>query len=109
MAKKVYLPRELPALRKLYHALDYRSRIGELIRAARNEQGITALALAKELKIPRSRVSEWERGKTEPRKDSLQEIFDLLDVSDWMRFEVEELVRAVRMKNQQRARRRRKS
>jgi transcriptional regulator with XRE-family HTH domain len=67
-----------PALSELRYALDARLRIGELIKAAREEQSFSAAALADALGVPRARLSEWERGKVEPRSYVLEKIVGLL-------------------------------
>jgi len=84
----------MPALARLYDALKARRNIGQLIRAAREEQGFTAAALAEALGVPPSRVSEWEQGRSlgrgkgkrmpEPRIEVLEKIAALLweEVSD---------------------------
>lgn len=48
--------------------------IGDMIKIARQEAGLTQTQLAERLDIPFQSISQWERGKRQPKKESLQRI-----------------------------------
>lgn len=54
--------------------------IGERLRAARKEKGLTQTELAERLGISFVGVSQWESGKRNPKKETLVRLADVLDV-----------------------------
>jgi transcriptional regulator with XRE-family HTH domain len=60
--------------------------IGERIREARRVKGWTEATLARELRMTRTTISRWERGKSEPRRRSLLALARALDrPPEWFR------------------------
>lgn len=60
--------------------------VGKNIKKAREAKGISQEQLAERLNVTRQAVSNWERGKTEPDIQMLQQLSEVLEVS------VEELI-----------------
>ena len=54
--------------------------IGERLRAARKEMGLTQTELAERLGISFVGVSQWESGKRNPKKETLVRLAAILDV-----------------------------
>lgn len=63
-------------------AAEYKARVGERIREAREAKGWSQAALARELPgtVDGPSVSRWERGKVAPNPDTLEALADALDV-----------------------------
>lgn len=55
------------------------------LKKARKDTGFTQIEIEKELNIPRSTLSNWEIGRTQPDIESLGILADFYEVSvDWL-------------------------
>ncbi len=57
--------------------------IGDKIKKARKKAGITQQELAKKLGTTPQNLSQYEKGKRQPKKETLEKIADALDVNVW--------------------------
>lgn len=55
--------------------------LGEKIRSARKDNGITQKQLADLIKVKHNSISDWESDKHKPDVDSLEKICDILDLN----------------------------
>jgi len=51
---------------------DYRQRVGQRIRMARERKGWTQTELAREVGVADAQISRWETGRTMPRHEALE-------------------------------------
>lgn len=59
--------------------------IGERIKAARRESGMTQKGLAAQVGVPYQTIQYWENGRRNPKIDNLQKVADALDVDvNWL-------------------------
>lgn len=57
----------------------------EKLTEARKSTGFTQTEVAKELKIPRSTIANYESGRTQPDIETLSRLIDFYEVSaDWI-------------------------
>lgn len=56
------------------------SSIGERLRIARKEKGLTQVELAKRMKISSVGISQWESGTRNPKKETIMRLATVLDV-----------------------------
>lgn len=55
--------------------------IGENIKAARKDKGMTQAELAEKLEVPFQSISQWERDIRKPKQENLEKISHILDTT----------------------------
>lgn len=60
---------------------DNDKQLGEKIARARKEAGLSQTDLSKEIYVTRQALSNWERGRTRPRQESVEKIAGVLGVT----------------------------
>ena len=59
--------------------------IGERIKSARKERGLTQKGLAAQVGVPYQTIQYWENGRRNPKIDNLQKVADALDTDvNWL-------------------------